>query len=77
MCFFWICDVALDVFHRVIGVPLWSRAAGDSVYLPWTTGSVVEREDFGETIADDAGGSDYQTKLLVLARWIAFIEFFL
>lgn len=57
--FIGVGDIALNVFDRVIGVPGRSRATSHAVDLPRTAGSVGEREDLGETVADDAGHADH------------------
>lgn len=59
LSFIGVRDIALYVFDKVIGVPGRSRATSNAVDLPRTTGSVGERENLGETVADYAGYADY------------------
>lgn len=58
LAFFCTRYVTLDILNRVLGIPRRSRAAGNTVDLPRTTGGVGKREDLGKTIADDTSDSD-------------------
>lgn len=65
-----IGDVALDVVDWMVGDPGRPRPASDAVHFPWSAGCVVERENLGETVADDTSHADDQCYAVVLGRSI-------
>lgn len=66
-------DVALDVLDGMIGSPAGTGTAGDAVDLPGAAGSVGQRENLGEAVADDAGDADHECHALE-ASW-GFVKF--
>lgn len=68
-------DVALNVLDQVVGVPRGTRAACHAVDFPGAAGGVVEREDLGEAVADDAGDADDESDVLVLGVSVVIVGF--
>lgn len=67
----------MDVVDRIVIVPSGSGAAGDAVDLPGAAGSVGERQDLGQAVADDSGDADDQGYALMLLGRLIFFDFFL
>ncbi|CAK7355715.1 unnamed protein product [Dovyalis caffra] len=57
-------DVALDVLHRMVLIPIGAGTSGHVVDFPWTTKGVVESENLRQTVADNTGNSYYQGQAL-------------
>lgn len=72
-----IRDVALNVVDGVVAVPRRTRTTCHAVDLPRPTGSVGQRENLGETVANKTIDADNESYALVLGQCIIGIRFFL